>query len=139
MSKLRDALRRGSDRARNRSDTDDDRAFREGAGWVQQILIPAIDEANAELEPEVVAFQLDLNLDPRSTNHAHADFWLSEKREGQRAVGRRYSINVLGGCNVWLYKHGAPGRELGTIDRCGPAEIRAVLLDAAEEFGRQIG
>jgi hypothetical protein len=46
---------------------------------------------------------------------------------------------VLGGRNVWLYKHGAPGKELGTIDRCGSAEIRARLLEAAEEFGRAIG
>jgi hypothetical protein len=103
------------------------------------VLIPAISEGNAELEPEHVGFQLDLNLDSRSTNHAHADFWLSEIKEGQRSVGPKYSINVLSGRNVWLYKHGASGKELGTIDRCGPAEIRALLLEAAEEFGRAIG
>jgi hypothetical protein len=139
MPKLKEALKRGSERARNRSNTDDSHAFQEGADWVRQVLIPAITEGNAELEPEHVAFQLDLNMDPRSTNHAHADFWLSEVKEGQRAVGPRYSINVLGGFNIWLYKHGAPGRELGTIDRCGFAEIRALLLEAAEEFGRAIG
>ena len=143
MSKLQDAIKRGNDQARNRSSTQDAdtraHAFQDGAHWVQQVLIPAISEGNAELEPEHVAFQLDLNLDPRSTNHAHADFWLSEIKEGQRAVGPRYSINVLGGRNVWLYKHGAPGRELGTIARCGSAEIRALLLEAAEEFGRAIG
>ena len=93
---------------------------------------------NAELEPEHVAFQLDLNLDARSTNHAHADFW-SEIKEGQSAGGPRYSINVPGGRNIWLYKHGAPGRELGSIDGCGSAEIRALLLEAAEEFGSRLG
>jgi hypothetical protein len=79
--------------------------------------------------------QLDLNLDPRSTNHAHADFWLSELGEGQRAVGPKYSVNVLGGKNVWLYKPGAPGRDLGTLDRCGPDAIQTLLQDAAQEFG----
>jgi hypothetical protein len=139
-SKLRDALKRGNDHARNTHDPDTRaHAFQDGAHWVQQVLIPAITEGNAELEPEHVGFQLDLNLDSRSTNHAHADFWVSEIKEGQRAVGPRYSINVLGGRNVWLYKHGAPGKELGTTDRCGSAEIRALLLEAAEEFGRAIG
>lgn len=42
-------------------------------------------------------------LPARSTNHAHADFWLSERGEGQRAVGSKYSVNVLRGQNVWLY------------------------------------
>ena len=97
--------------------------------------VPAIDRANAELQPVHIAFQLDLNLDPRSTNHAHADFWLSELGEGQRAVGPKYSVNVLGGQNVWLYKPGAPGRDLGTLDRCGPDAIQTLLQDAAEEFG----
>lgn len=110
--------------------------FRDGAEWVRQVLVPAIEQGNAELHGVDVAFQLDLNLDPRSTNHAHADFWLSELGEGQRAVGPKYSINVLGGQNVWLYKPGAPGRDLGTADRCGPDAIHTLLQDAAEEFGR---
>jgi hypothetical protein len=83
-----------------------------------------------------IAFQLDLNLDPRSANHPHADFWLSERGEGQRAVGPKYSVNVLGGQNVGLYKPGAPGRDLGILDRCGPDAIQTLLQDAAEEFGR---
>src|ERR1700754_178183 len=83
-------------------------SFRDGAEWVRRVLVPTIDQSNAELQPVDVAFQLDLNLDPRSTNHAHADFWLSELGEGQRAVGPKYSINVLGGKNVWLYKPGVP-------------------------------
>jgi hypothetical protein len=83
--------------------------------------------ANAELQPVHIAFQLD---------HAHADFWLSERGEGQRAVGPKYSVNVLGGQNVWLYKPGAPGLDLGIFDRCGPDAIQRLLQDAAEEFGR---
>jgi hypothetical protein len=82
-------------------------AFQEGAAWVREVLGPAIERGNAELKPENVAFQLDVNLDPRSTNHAHADFWLSEMGEGQRAVGPKCSINVVGGQTVWLYKPGA--------------------------------
>ena len=113
--------------------------FQNGAEWVRRILIPVIERGNPDLEPEHVAFQLDLNLDPRSTNHAHADFWLSETGEGQRAVGPKHSINILGGQSVWLYKAGGPGRELGTIDRCGPAEIQILLQNAAEEFGRLVG
>jgi hypothetical protein len=31
---------------------------------VRDVLVPAIARGNAELEPENVAFQLDLNLDP---------------------------------------------------------------------------
>ena len=143
MSELRNALKRGGYEAPNPSGSEDPHssagAFQDGAEWVRQVLVPAITEGNAELQPEHVAFQLDLNLDPRSTNHAHADFWLTEIKEGHRAVGPKYSINVLGGQDVWLYKPGAPGRELGSIDRCGSAEIQTLLLEAAEEFGRAIG
>ncbi len=31
---------------------------------------------------------------------------------------------------------GAPGRDLGILDRCGPDAIQTLLQDAAEEFGR---
>ena len=112
--------------------------FQAGAEWVRQVLVPAINHGNADLEPAHVEFQLDVNLDPRSTNHANADSWLTEIREGQRAVGPKYSINVLGGQNVWLYKTNAPGRELGTLDQCGPDEIQILLQEAAEEFGRMV-
>lgn len=109
--------------------------FQAGAEWVRRVLVPAIERANTELQPVDVAFRLDRNLDPRSTNHAHADFWLSELGEGQRAVGPKYSINVLGGQNVWLYKPGVPGQDLGNVDRYGLDEIEMLLQDAAEEFG----
>jgi hypothetical protein len=55
MSKLRDALKGGNDYARNRSNSRDTdtraHAFQDGAHWVEQVLIPAISEGNAELEP----------------------------------------------------------------------------------------
>jgi hypothetical protein len=90
-----------------------------------------------ELQQHKVNFRLDLNLDPRSTNHAHADFWLCEveSHAGQLFQGPKYSINVLDGRDVWLYKPGAPGRVLGTIDDCGEG-LREALRDAAEEGGR---
>ena len=134
MAALRDAFMNGRERARARSKTADGpqaehpaSTFGDGAEWIRQVLVPAIDRGNAELQPLHIAFQLDLNLDPRSTNHAHADFWLSELGEGQRAVGPKYSVNVLGGKNVWLYKPGAPGRDLGALDRCGPDAIPTLL------------
>ena len=143
MPALRDAFMNGRERAGERSKTADGpqaehptSTFGDGAEWVRRVLVPAIDRANAELQPVHIAFQLDLNLDSRSTNHAHADFWLSELGEGQRAVGPKYSVNVLGGQNVWLYRPGAPGRNLGTLDRCGPDAIQTLLQDVAEEFGR---
>jgi hypothetical protein len=141
---LRDAFTNGREWAgqRTKATADAQRAastFQDGAEWVRRVLIPAIERGNPELEPEHVAFQLDLNLDPRSTNHAHADFWLSETGEGQRAVGPKHSINILGGQSVWLFKAGGPGRELGTIDRCGSDEIQILLQNAAEEFGRLVG
>jgi hypothetical protein len=111
MPKLQEALKRGSERARNRSNTDDSHAFQEGADWVRQVLIPAITEGNAELEPEHVAFQLDLNMDPRSTNHAHADFWLSEVKEGQRAVGPEVAVAAVVGPEVGPVRGVGPGRE----------------------------
>ena len=114
-------------------------SFQNGAEWVSNMLIPAIERANAELQPENIAFRLDLNLDPRSTNHAHADFWLTELHDGQRAQGPRYSINVIGGQTVWIYKPGVPGGILGTLERCGSDAIADLLRKAAEEFGKQLG
>jgi hypothetical protein len=83
MPALRDAFTNGREWAgqRTKAAADAQRSastFQNGAEWVRRILIPVIERGNPDLEPEHVAFQLDLNLDPRSTNHAHADFWLSE-------------------------------------------------------------
>ena len=113
--------------------------FQNGAEWVRDVLVPAIERGNAELQPENVAFRLDLNLDPQSTNHAHADFWLTEMGEGQRAIGPKYSVNVIGGQTVWLYKPGTPGRVLGNLEQCGLEAIQELLCNAAAEFGKQVG
>jgi hypothetical protein len=115
--------------------------FANGATWVRNVLVPAIAQGNAELQPENVAFHLDLNLDAQSTNHPHADLWLAEAGEGERerAVGPKYSINVIGGKTVWLYRPGVPGHILGTLDECGPDAIQELLGKAADEFGKQIG
>lgn len=143
MPALRDAFTNGREWAGQRSKPADGQrtasTFQNGAEWVRRVLIPAIERGNPELQPEHVAFHLDVNLDPRLSNYAHADFWLSEIGEGQRAVGPKHSINILGGQSVWLYKTGGPGRELGTIDRCGPDDIQNLLQNAAEEFGRLVG
>jgi hypothetical protein len=109
--------------------------FTRGATWVLDILVPAVDRGKDELQPHGVSVHLDLNLDRRSTNHAHADFWFSETGGFQ---GPKYSINVLGGSEIRLYKAGEPTRTLGSTDRCGGEEIRSLLWDAASEFGRLV-
>jgi hypothetical protein len=106
--------------------------FGRGVEWVRNILVPAMEQGNSELQQHRVAIRLDLNLDSRSTNHAHADFWFIETG-GQE--GPKYSINVLGGREVWLYKAGAPGRVLGTTDNWGDDQLRELLCGAAKEFG----
>jgi hypothetical protein len=111
--------------------------FEAGATWVREVLRPAIERANLELAPEGVTIKLELNLDPRSTNHAHADFWFSELHEGHCHMGLKYSLNVKGE-QVWLYKAGTPGRVLGRIKDCGTEHIEDVLREGAKEFGAQI-
>jgi hypothetical protein len=45
--------------------------FQAGAEWVQQVLERAINQGDADLGPAQVSLQLDVNLDPQSTNHVH--------------------------------------------------------------------
>jgi hypothetical protein len=146
VSALRDAFVKAKDQSRASSAVRQTPAagqavssVEKGARWVRDVLVAAIESGNEALEGENVAFQLDVNLDPRSTNHAHADFWMAETGEGQRANGPRYSINVIGGETVWLYKPGAPGQVLGTIAQCDGKKIQDLLQMAAEEFGKQLG
>jgi hypothetical protein len=77
------------------------------------------------------------DLDRRSTNHPHCDFWFvqTDCPSGQSYHRPKYSINVAADCEVRLYKTGAPGRRLGSIDAVGPNEIGALLREAAEEYG----
>lgn len=111
-------------------------AFQVGVDWVERILKPAVAEADEALRPHGVGVRLDLNLDRSSTNHAHADFWLAQTgtASGQSYDGPRYSINVVGR-DVMLYKTGAQGRSLGATDAVGANEVRALLREAAEEYG----
>lgn len=110
--------------------------FQIGVDWVETMLKPAIEQADAALRPHGVGVRLDLNLDRRSTNHAHADFWLlqTQTASGQSYDGPKYSINVVGR-DIMLYKAGAEGRSLGTTDAVGTAEVRDLLRQAAEEYG----
>jgi hypothetical protein len=109
--------------------------FGRGAAWVETILIPTIRQAAFTLEAHGVTIRLDTNLDRRSTNHAHADFWLATKDNSIQ--GPKYSINVLGD-GIMLYKTGASGRSLGAIDIFGTAELNVLLASAAEEFGQLV-
>jgi hypothetical protein len=104
---------------------------------VREVLSPEVERANSELKPEEVALSLDVNLDPRSTNHAHADLWFCELGDGNRRTGPKYSLNVIDR-KVWLYKAGAPGRVLGNLEACGSEVVEAFLRDAAKEFGAQV-
>jgi hypothetical protein len=65
---------------------------------------------NAELQPVHIAFQLD---------HAHADFWLSERGEGQRAVSPKYLVNVLGdkmcGCTSPVRRGGISASSIAAV------------------------
>jgi hypothetical protein len=110
-------------------------AFACGAAWVETMLIPNIRQAASALEAHGVTIRLDTNLDRRSTNHAHADFWLATKDNSTQ--GPKYSINVLGDV-IMLYKAGASGRSLGAVDKIGAAELDALLASAAEEFGQLV-
>jgi hypothetical protein len=78
---LRDAFTRGRTDAGTVSQDPEHpgASFENGAAWVRDIVVPAIERGNTQLEPENIAFRYDLNLDPRSTNHAHADVWLMHR------------------------------------------------------------
>jgi hypothetical protein len=137
MSDISNAFLAGRRRAGGtRTDQDNADAFQIGVDWIETVLKPAVEQADAALRPHGVGVRLDLNLDRRSTNHAHADFWLvqTDTASGQTYDGPRYSINLVGR-DVMLYKTGADGRSLGTTDAVGANEVRDLLRQAAEEYG----
>jgi hypothetical protein len=144
MSAMREAFRAGWARTgplKNipRAEVRSAFAFEAGASWVREILLESIGRANFDLRSEGVEFKVDVNLEPQSTNHAHADFWLASFGEGCSATGPKYSINVIEGQIVWLYKAGAEGRALGTISEFGPDRTETLLREAVEEFGEVSG
>lgn len=112
--------------------------FERGVEWARGVLLPAIERANGELGQHGVQFRLDTNFDPRSTNNAHVDFWLAPAGEDSAASphGLRHSVIVERGV-VMVYKHGAPGEELGPLAGIDTARCEALLARAAEEYGRQ--
>jgi hypothetical protein len=138
MSDIAHAFLAGCDRAEKPLNKDEQQAdqFRQGAAWVEAVLVPAVKQANEEMYGSGAALRLDLNLDHRSTNHPHCDFWFvqTDSPSGQSYDGPKYSINVTADCEVWLYKSGAPGRSLGMISAIGSTEIRALLREAANEY-----
>ncbi|NVO16587.1 MAG: hypothetical protein HXX10_21375 [Rhodoplanes sp.] len=113
--------------------------FEAGTEWARTVLLPAIENANADLAQAHVTFRVDTNLDPHSTNHAHVDFWLvplGGEPAGGAPHGIRHSINVRDGRDVWLFRHGESGENLGTIDSVGPAQCETMLARAAGEYGK---
>lgn len=125
--------RRASDQTKEAQPTD---AFQRGVEWVEGVLKPAVKHADEALRDHGVAIRFDVNLDRRSTNHPHADFWFVQMgtASGQSYDGPKYSFNVVQR-DIMLYKTGAAGRSLGTIGSVGPDELRALLRQAAEEYG----
>ncbi|MTW16953.1 hypothetical protein GJ689_12130 [Rhodoplanes serenus] len=114
--------------------------FDRGAAWVRDVLLPALAQADAELAGDGVAVRFDSNLDPRSTNHAHVDFWLAPRDDhGGVPHGPRHSINVREGRDVWLFRPGEPGRVLGPIEAVDAAACEEMLANAAAEYARLLG
>jgi hypothetical protein len=137
MSGISDAFLAGRSRTgATRKDVEKASQFQLGVDWVRNVLEPAVHEADGELRRHGVSVRFDANLDRASTNHAHADFWLvqTQTASGQSYDGPKYSINVTGR-DIMLYKAGASGRSLGTVDAVGGNEVRDLLRQAAEEYG----
>ena len=77
MSDIVHAFFAGRDRAEKPLNKDEQQAdqFQQGAAWVEAVLVPAVKQANEEMQGSGAALRLDLNLDHRSTNHPHCGFW----------------------------------------------------------------
>jgi len=137
MSDMADAFLAGrAEKAHNKNEQKTE-SFQRGVEWVETVLVPAVKRADDEMRGLGAALRLDLNLDRRSTNHSHCDFWFvqTECPSGQSYDGPKYSINVTADCEVRLYKSGAPGRVLGVTNAVGPNQVRELLCEAAKEYG----
>lgn len=139
MSGIADAFLSGRRRAgsepgaQDKSDT-----FQLGVNWIETVFIPTVTQADEALREHGVGVRHDLNLNRSSTNHPHADFWLIQTatKSGQSYDGPKYSFNVIDR-DIMLYKPGASGRSLGSIDGFGPDQLNDLLREAAEEFGEK--
>ncbi|MEZ5787297.1 MAG: hypothetical protein R3D62_12715 [Xanthobacteraceae bacterium] len=110
--------------------------FQVGVSWVETVFVPCVKQADQELREHAVGVRHDLNLNRSSTNHPHADFWFvrTASASGQSYDGPKYSFNVIDR-DIMLYKPGASGRSLGSVDNFGAEQMNALLRDAAEEYG----
>ena len=77
MSDMVDAFLAGRNRADKtpKKDEQENGAFQRGVEWVETVLVSAVKWADGEMSGSGAALRLDLNLDRRSTNHPHCDFW----------------------------------------------------------------
>ena len=138
MSDIVDAFLAGRNRVqRPLSKEERSDPFQRGVAWVETVLEPGLKLADEEMQGSGAALRHDLNLDRRSTNHPHCDFWFvqTDCPSGQSYDGPKYSINVTADCEIRLYKTGTPGRSLGSVDAVGPNEIKELLREAAKEYG----
>ena len=87
--------------------------------------VPAIDRGNAEL-PVHIAFQFDLNRIPGGptmrTPISGCPSWARANAPSVQILRQRPRRK-----KCLADKPGAPGRDLGTLDRCGPDAIRTLL------------
>lgn len=137
MSNIADAFLSGRRRAGSEPAAQDKSdQFQSGVTWVETVFVPAVRRADEDLRQHGVGVRHDLNLNRSSTNHPHADFWFVQTgtASGQSYDGPKYSFNVIDR-DIMLYKPGASGRSLGSIDKFGAEEINALLRAAAEEYG----
>lgn len=137
MSGIGDAFVSGRRRAGSEPGAQDrSDLFQLGVTWVETVFTPCVKQADQELREHGVGVRHDVNLNRSSTNHPHADFWLVQTAtaSGQSYDGPKYSFNVIDR-DIMLYKPGASGRSLGSVDSFGAEQMNALLREAAEEYG----
>lgn len=139
MSGIADAFQSGRRRAGSEPGAHDrSDPFQLGVTWVETVFVPTVEQADQDLRQYGVGIRHDLNLDRNSTNHAHADFWFVQiaTKSGQTYDGPRYSFNVIDR-DIMVYKPGASGRSIGSVDKFGPEQLNELLREAAEEYGEK--
>lgn len=138
MSAIAEAFLSGRRRAGSEPGAQQDKSdsFQLGVSWVELVFVPTVEQADQDLRQYGVGVRHDLNLNRSSTNHAHADFWLVQTAtgSGQSYDGPKYSFNVIDR-DIMLYKPGASGRLLGSVDNFGREQLNDLLRQAAEEYG----
>jgi len=139
MSAIADAFLSGRRRAGSEPGAQDrSDPFQLGVAWVETVFVPTVEQADKDLRQFGVGVRHDLNLNRGSTNHPHADFWFVQTaaKSGQSYDGPKYSFNVIDR-DIMVYKPGASGRSLGSVDGFGPDQLNELLREAAEEYGEK--